>query len=627
MFIFTLYFPQNVKYLNNCNANIDNKLYINIFNYVNIIQSNTCNYKMKNVLIALLIAVLICFVICDEHQHLKHKKKHEYNHKEKHSNKNHKKHHQAILGSHFNKRVKSKRVQGTISVNLGGNRQIEGVINKTNTGKDTRYFGFQGIPYAKPPVGDLRFEPPQKYVLKGNYSATYQRNICIQSSTAPIESSTKGNEDCLYLNVYSPNLTSKLAVLVWIHGGGFYYGDGNYESRAPDNFIDQNLVVVTLNYRLGVFGFLSSGDDVVPGNMGLKDQAMALEWVQENIGYFGGNPKNVTIMGESTGGASVAYLVQSPVTKGLFHQAIMHSGNSLCPWALSRTAERNFWLLASEILYFGTNKTEAMIRMKQVAPTLLYSFASLSKNSILLNDPLNGLVYAPVIETSNPTELFSYKSYEQLNSGNFTKVPIIIGYNSEEGEGFNDVVGLPPFILLTYDFNPGRLVPLDMNVNDTQKNKVDNEIQQTYVENGIITVTYISHDEFVRPILKYVELYSKWTPQVYLYRFSYNGNSTQGVAHTGELPYFFYDSKLTAAQKAVSNKVVNLWSQFIKYGNPTPNEFNITWTPSFQANDYSYLDIGEEFVVYNQSVNPEKMYLDKWTYWYNTYGNRPYDTY
>ncbi|XP_011630104.1 esterase E4-like [Pogonomyrmex barbatus] len=196
------------------------------------------------------------------------------------------------------------------------------------------YFAFRGIPYAKPPIGELRFKdpvPPEAW--SENRDASKYGNVAVQYNI--FDGTIIGDEDCLYLNVYNTDLelSQKRAVMVWIHGGGFFMGDGNPSIYGPDFIIRKDVVLVTLNYRLGVLGFLNLNDEVATGNQGLKDIVMALKWVQKNIAKFGGDPKNVTIFGESAGGAIVHYLTLSPLTEGLFHKAIAHSGVVVNPWA------------------------------------------------------------------------------------------------------------------------------------------------------------------------------------------------------------------------------------------------------------------------------------------------------
>ncbi|KAK3798557.1 hypothetical protein RRG08_031570 [Elysia crispata] len=193
------------------------------------------------------------------------------------------------------------------------------------------YYVYYGIPYAEPPLGDLRFRPPKAFrgtspeaVISSN---TY-RPACMQGYYSdPI------SEDCLHLNIFVPQGGSNSKkVLVWIHGGGFIIGDAKtYE--ATRLITDHDVILVTIQYRLGIFGFASTEDEAQPGNIGLRDQIMALQWVKDNIGQFLGDPSDVTIFGESAGAASVSLLAISPLTRGLFTKGIMQSGTSLSPFS------------------------------------------------------------------------------------------------------------------------------------------------------------------------------------------------------------------------------------------------------------------------------------------------------
>ncbi|NXR14026.1 SASB hydrolase, partial [Semnornis frantzii] len=202
---------------------------------------------------------------------------------------------------------------------------------------------FLGLPFAKPPVGPLRFSKPQPpEPWKGVRDATSYPPMCLQDKVkgqifsdlitnrkekVPLQVS----EDCLYLNVYSPVSTEapeKLPVLVWIHGGGLVFGAASsYDGSALAAF--DNVVLVAIQYRLGVAGYFSTGDQHARGNWGYLDQVAALQWIQDNIIHFGGDPGSVTIFGESAGGISVSALVLSPLAKGLFHKAISESGTAI----------------------------------------------------------------------------------------------------------------------------------------------------------------------------------------------------------------------------------------------------------------------------------------------------------
>ncbi|GMR60008.1 hypothetical protein PMAYCL1PPCAC_33446, partial [Pristionchus mayeri] len=202
---------------------------------------------------------------------------------------------------------------------------------------------FQGIPYAKPPVGNLRFRKPElPEPWEGILEAKSFGNRAIQRDLPIFDSWRKSatSEDCLFLNVFSPCWDPPeggFPVMVYIHGGGFSmdgaetYGDVGICERM----CLKDVVVVTIQYRLGYLGFWSTGDSVCPGNFGLWDQTEALKWIQLNIAAFGGNKGNVTILGQSAGGASVDFLSLSPHSNYLFHKVIPMAGNASAPWALS----------------------------------------------------------------------------------------------------------------------------------------------------------------------------------------------------------------------------------------------------------------------------------------------------
>jgi carboxylesterase type B len=200
---------------------------------------------------------------------------------------------------------------------------------------------FKGIPFAEPPVGPLRFRPPvAKEPWNGAYNATYYRDACVQDPTQEVTNGSV-SEDCLHLNIFAPKpaMPGGAAVMVWIHGGGFVIGSGL--SYYPSPLVAAgDVIVVTINYRLNAFGFLSTGDAASPGNVGMMDQVLALEWIKENIGAFGGDNNNITIFGESAGSASVNFHLLSERSKGLFNRAMMQSGTMLSPWAF--TNDRDF---------------------------------------------------------------------------------------------------------------------------------------------------------------------------------------------------------------------------------------------------------------------------------------------
>lgn len=164
---------------------------------------------------------------------------------------------------------------------------------------NNEYFAFRGIPYAKPPVNDLRFEIPQEPEPWTNVLDTLKTgNMCVQYNRSKI---LIGDEDCLSLNVYTPSVSRNLPVMFYIFGGMFKTGSADKMKYGPDFLVDENVIVVIINYRLGVLGFMSLGTEQYPGNIGLRDQIHALKWVNSNIHSFGGDNKRITIFGHSSG--------------------------------------------------------------------------------------------------------------------------------------------------------------------------------------------------------------------------------------------------------------------------------------------------------------------------------------
>lgn len=189
---------------------------------------------------------------------------------------------------------------------------------------------FLGIPFAKPPVGELRFRPPERNdPWDGILNGTVYGPMCMQASANG--GGASASEDCLQLNVFTKNLptndnnTELIPVIVYIHGGGFEAGTAS--DHGPEYLMDRNIVLVTIQYRLGVFGFIAVGRPDVTGNQGLKDQTLALRWVRDNIHHFGGDRDRVTISGLSAGSFSVTAHMISPMSRGLFHNVIGLSGS------------------------------------------------------------------------------------------------------------------------------------------------------------------------------------------------------------------------------------------------------------------------------------------------------------
>ncbi|XP_057654109.1 venom carboxylesterase-6-like isoform X1 [Diorhabda carinulata] len=514
---------------------------------------------------------------------------------------------------------------------------IRGTVEQT-IGNGTKYYRFLGIPYAEPPVGDLRFEPPrQNRKWSGVLNATTDASQCVQGTQ-----SAKGSEDCLYINVYTPNLQGNLSVMVWIYGGAFINGNSSYENYPPDFFLDHNVVFVSFNYRLGIFGFLSTGDLVAPGNAALKDQQLALNWVQENIKYFGGDPKKVTIFGESAGAVAVSYQLQSTRSRGLFRSAIMQSGNTLCLWALNRRA-REIAFNTGKLLNINTSNSSVLVEgLKKVNYSTLHQFSLLVATVITLKNPLAGIMYSPVMEPCHEGAFFCNRSDDLLKNGEYYRVPVIIGVNSNEGVVAKDLPALFRLYLIKYDIDYKSLAPTDLTSSSSNKSSAAIDIRFHYFgvfsialqENAI--VKFISDDQFNRPTRRTVLNMAKYSP-VYFYVFSYKGllgdgtEGVKGVGHGEDLGYLFSNTNNTERtdDQIVRTRLITLWTNFAKYGNPTPRNDNylqnVRWqTASSDSSNLTYLNISDDL---RNEVNPFDNNMKFYDTVYRKYGSGSYDTY
>ncbi|XP_057325394.1 esterase FE4-like isoform X1 [Microplitis mediator] len=273
-----------------------------------------------------------------------------------------------------------------VKVNEG---KLRGIKDLNYNG--VNFYAFRGIPYAKPPIGALRFKDPEPLEpWSGTKDATQYASKCAQINW--FSRKIMGTDDCLYLNVYTTELNPKnlKAVMILIHGGNFSFGSGDDDINGPDFIVEKDVILVAINYRVGILGFLNLDDEQAPGNQGLKDQVMALKWVKRNIIKFGGDPDNVTIFGYSAGSASVHYLTLSPLAQGLFHKAILQSGVATNSWAsvsvesMKDTAEK-----ITAILGYKTKDAKELVEFLRKADVgdILKAEASLFswKNRLSIN--------------------------------------------------------------------------------------------------------------------------------------------------------------------------------------------------------------------------------------------------
>lgn len=398
-----------------------------------------------------------------------------------------------------------------------------------------------------------------------------------------------GQVDCQVLNVYTPLNTSpddKLPVMFFIHGGGYYQGSGSKFLYGPEFLAPKGVILVTINYRLNIQGFLCLGIKEAPGNAAMKDQVAALKWVQRNIKAFGGDPENVTIFGESAGGASVSFHVISPMSKGLFSKAIIQSGSSLSPWGLQYRPVYMASLLARALGHHKVSEPYDIYNtfMNKSEAELVIARVPRKEGNLILSEVL----YVPCVERKiDGVEPFlTALPYDILGQGDFNKTPLMIGVNGEEGYLFaaleNDTV-IPK---ISFE----KSLPKDLIIPSTEEAKAiaeklnniymgEDEISQ---ESLLKLSKYHGDVYFNNPSFIETELILRNTDKpVYNYLFNYDGwrnipkftlgkpfAFAPGATHADELFYLFslclIPPKLFEDQ--MIERITTLWTNFAKYG-------------------------------------------------------------
>ncbi|KAI8486402.1 hypothetical protein Bbelb_359010 [Branchiostoma belcheri] len=484
---------------------------------------------------------------------------------------------------------------------------------------------FLGIPFAKPPVGDLRFKAPEPAESWSDvYEATEFPNSCMLAPDVTFPGfhgaemwnpNTPISEDCLYLNVWQPSAPTTptgATVLVWIYGGGFFSGtssldvyDGRYLARMED------VVVVSMNYRLGALGFLYTGSEAAPGNVGLLDQHLALVWVQQNIQAFGGDPEKVTIFGESAGAASVSFHMMSPMSRDLFQRGILQSASAVATWAVTPTeqARRRSRALAIDIGCSAEEEDmDVLVACLREAPA--QTILDHEWNVVDLSDAhfLADLPFVPVKDgqfiTENPAEVFE--------KGTFKDVDILVGFVRNEGN-FWLVYGVPGF-----DKNTDSIINRDTFVGDIGYcHPLLNDItveatafeytdwlhidQNTMYRDALDNV--FGDPFFVCPTVAAGKAHVNHGRTAYVYEFAQVASNLawphwMGAMHGYEIEFIFglpIDPKwnYTAEEGELARRMMRYWTNFARTGNPNKRTADDPtediWRP--------YTEEGREYMV------------------------------
>ncbi len=420
---------------------------------------------------------------------------------------------------------------------------------------------FKGIPFAAPPVGDLRWRAPQPAAKwQGVKQAKEFAPAPVQGGNPPSGKS----EDCLYLNVWTPakSATEKVPVLVWIYGGGFSFGSTSEPVYDGEALAKKGVVLVSIAYRVGQLGFLAHPElskenpENVSGNYGILDMIAGLKWIQKNISSFGGDPNKVTIFGESAGGIAVSMLCASPLAKGLFHGAISQSGGSFGPPRPTTYPGENMKRLSNA-------ERDGVDFMKKAGAS---SLAELRKKPATDLPSAWGMGSAWPIIDGHVIVDDQFKLYE---TGKYNDVPVLIGYNSDEGLSFTRTQDPKEFIASV----------------ETRFGKHAQALLKAYPvgENGVPrSARDLSRDAaFGWQTWSWARLQAKTgKSKVYLYYFDqhpeYAAGSPQadhGSPHAQEVAYVFQQldkgkPETTPSDLTISEAMGNYWTNFTKYGDP-----------------------------------------------------------
>jgi para-nitrobenzyl esterase len=421
---------------------------------------------------------------------------------------------------------------------------------------------FKGLPFAAPPVGDLRWRDPQLPAKwSGVRAASAFSSTCAQA------------EDCLYLNVYEPadaKRGAKLPVMVWIHGGAFLFGSGS--AYDGSQFARQGVMVVTVNYRLGRAGWFAhpalaaENPKGLLGNYGLMDQVAALNWVQDNIKEFGGDPKNVTIFGESAGAISVNYLMLAPQAKRLFNKALSESGFGRLAARPIISVEQNGVTFAEKAGVHGSDAAAAKALRA-------LSWAELTAN-------VAGIGAAEQILPMADGKMITGSAADGFAQGKEAHVPYLLGGNSDEASLTRRGLNATERLASIQARHEAFIAAFDPD----NTGNADRIIARLVTDNSIS-----------EPDRDLARLHAKQGNATYVYHFSYTPAAQRatsfGLAHGGELAYVFNTPRGTAFDdegKAIASAANKYWAQFAKTGDPD-SAGGAPW-PKFDAADESVME-------------------------------------
>ncbi|XP_013421277.1 cholinesterase [Lingula anatina] len=460
---------------------------------------------------------------------------------------------------------------------------------------------FLGIPFAQPPVGDMRYKRPVPYTgpsWTGEFDATRQPNSCPQTLDNEFgrhpgvemwNANTKLDEDCLYLNIWVPfpKSSEKFAVMIWIYGGSFMTGTSTlavYDGRTLA--AKTKVIVVSLQYRLGPLGFAYLGTDDIPGNVGLLDQQAAIQWVYNNIEHFGGDKDRITLFGESAGSVSVSYHMLSQKSWPYFNRAILQSGSASATWAYqSPDVAKRKTIKFAEIVGCKTKG----VTLEAISKCLI----SKDKTDIVNHqwDLVNMYFDVPMAPTLDGY-FINEPPMESIKKKKIKNADLLAGGNRDEGMYFL-LYGLPKYFNLKNE-NPlnreeflrvlDRVAPTNVTlVHEAVVFQYEKSVAQHSSNKYRDILDDIAGDtNFVCPTVDFVQAAYRDEKQTFMYHFKHRSNNNpwpewMGVLHGYEIEFVFGDPlnkslNYTAEDLDISRRMMVYWSNFAKSGNPNRGE-------------------------------------------------------
>ncbi|XP_034839709.1 esterase E4-like [Maniola hyperantus] len=508
---------------------------------------------------------------------------------------------------------------------------------------EKQYYAFYGVPYAQAPVGKLRFKDPKpvKKWTRPLDATTEYRGACAQAHIVH-KHGQYGFENCLYLNIYTPNLPHQekqtlKAVIVWIHGYAFTSSFSHI--HGGDFLIDNDVIVISLTHRLGAFGFLKLNETDSNANMGIKDIVIGLKWIKQNVRFFSGDRKKITVMGSGSASTLLSLLLVTKYRK-LFTKMILQSGSIFSPSIFQSNYEMEKQRLEKEMKTLGVKDLNSA-----TSKEIIQASHKIYSSRDVINFQRSIVPFSPIIERKSNKSLLTMDIYDDraLKSLNFSKIPILIGFTSQESisevipfiHNTNYLKLFHSFFKFMVPFGDGYKYEYSSQI----YRHISKEIKSWYFQRS---ATENSIDEFLEyvsdlhkyPTYKFIQFVLSLRSEIYVYKFNYLGKfnavkstslagsyiKVKGAAQGDEICYILKCDPLWESyvklRKNKHNKdrifienISQMWANFAKTGKPTSIKHygNVTWRPMTLKEDNVFL-----FDKHNKLINSEperKMFL------------------